>query len=71
MGRQRSEWRRPRVREGFVSWIPLKSARLWEGIQGQVVGILTTPPPPSKDVFAALTMQVVARVVMEVRMRAT
>ena len=30
---------------------------------------LTTPPPPSRDVFAALTMQVVARFVMEVRMR--
>lgn len=34
-------------------------------------GRLTTPPPPSRDVFAALTMQVVARVVMEVRMRET
>lgn len=35
------------------------------------VGDLTTPPPPSRDVFAALTMQVVARFVMEVRMRET
>ena len=30
---------------------------------------LTTPPPPSRDSFAALTIDVVARVVMEVRMR--
>lgn len=37
----------------------------------RVVGDLTTPPPPSRDVFAALTMQVVARFVMEVRMRET
>ena len=71
MGRQRSEWRHPGMREGFVSWISLNWQRLWEDIEGQVVGILTTPPPPSRDVFAALTMQVVARVVMEVRMRAT
>ena len=71
MGRQRSGWRRPGMREGLVSWISLNSARLWEDIEGQMVGILTTPPPPSRDVFAALTMQVVARVVMEVRMRAT
>lgn len=35
------------------------------------MGQLTTPPPPRKDVFAALTMQVVARFVMEVRMRET
>lgn len=32
-------------------------------------GELTTPPPPSKDVFAALTIHVVARSVMEVRMK--
>ncbi len=32
---------------------------------------LTTPPPPSRDVFAALTMQVVARVVMDVRISET
>lgn len=36
-----------------------------------MVGGLTTPPPPSRDVFAALTMQVVARFVMEVRIRDT
>ena len=35
------------------------------------VGRLTTPPPPNRDVFAALTMQVVARVVIEVRIRET
>lgn len=35
------------------------------------MGELTTPPPPSREVFAALTMQVVARFVMEVRMRET
>lgn len=40
------------------------------GSVGQV-GRLTTPPPPSRDVFAALTMQVVARFVMDVRMRET
>lgn len=34
-------------------------------------GGLTTPPPPSREVFAALTMQVVARLVMEVRIRDT
>ena len=34
-------------------------------------GRLTTPPPPSRDLFAALTMQVVARFVMDVRMRDT
>lgn len=34
-------------------------------------GRLTTPPPPSRDLFAALTMQVVARFVMEVRIRET
>ena len=38
---------------------------------GRTIGRLTTPPPPSNDVFAALTMQVVARFVMEVRMRET
>ena len=37
----------------------------------EVVGRLTTPPPPSREVFAALTMQVVASFVMEVRMRET
>lgn len=71
MGRQRSGWRRPEIREGLVSWNSLNSARLFQGIEGQVMGILTTPPPPSRDVFAALTMQVVARVVMEVRISAT
>lgn len=35
------------------------------------VCVLTTPPPPSRDVFAALTMQVVARFVIEVRIRET
>ena len=30
---------------------------------------LTTPPPPRRDSLAALTMEVVARVVMEVRIR--
>ena len=30
-----------------------------------IVGRLTTPPPPRRDSFAALTIQVVARVVME------
>lgn len=34
-------------------------------------GRLTTPPPPSRDVFAALTMHVVARFVIEVRIRET
>lgn len=37
----------------------------------KVVGRLTTPPPPSRDVFAAFTMHVVARFVMEVRIRET
>lgn len=36
-----------------------------------VVGRLTTPPPPSRDVFAALTMHRVARFVIEVRIRET
>ena len=39
--------------------------------EGGRAGILTTPPPPSRDLFAALTMHVVARFVMEVRIRDT
>ena len=35
------------------------------------MGTLTTPPPPSSELFAALTIEVVASVVMEVRMRET
>ena len=38
---------------------------------GQRMGKLTTPPPPSSELFAALTIEVVASVVMEVRMRET
>lgn len=49
--------------EGTVSWTFWN----WHG----KVGRLTTPPPPSRDVFAALTIQVVARFVMDVRMRET
>ena len=32
---------------------------------------LTTPPPPRSEVFAALTIDVTSRSVIEVRMRAT
>ena len=32
---------------------------------------LTTPPPPSRDVFAALTIDVTSRSVMDVRIKAT
>ena len=32
---------------------------------------LTTPPPPRRDVFAALTIDVTSRSVIDVRMRAT
>ena len=39
--------------------------------EGGAVARLTTPPPPNKDVFAALTIHVVARSVMDVRMRET
>ena len=39
--------------------------------EGVRAGRLTTPPPPSRDLFAALTMHVVARFVMEVRIRDT
>ena len=39
--------------------------------RGGRAGRLTTPPPPSRDLFAALTMHVVARFVMEVRIRDT
>lgn len=35
------------------------------------MGTLTTPPPPSSELFAALTIEVVASLVMEVRMRET
>jgi len=31
----------------------------------------TTPPPPRRDSFAALTIEVAARVVIEVRIRET
>ena len=34
-------------------------------------GELTTPPPPKSDSFAALTIDVTSRSVIEVRMRAT
>ena len=39
--------------------------------EGGRPGSLTTPPPPSRDLFAALTMQVVARFVMDVRISDT
>ena len=46
----------------------------WKGaetVRGGALGGLTTPPPPRRDVFAALTIHVVARFVMEVRIRET
>lgn len=46
----------------------------WEGaekVRGGAIGGLTTPPPPRRDVFAALTIHVVARFVIEVRIRET
>ena len=33
--------------------------------------VLTTPPPPSKELFAALTIDVTWRSVIEVRIKAT
>lgn len=43
---------------------------MWGG--GGGVGLeLTTPPPPRRDLFAAFTIDVTSRSVMEVRIRAT
>lgn len=66
-GRRRSGWRRPVevvVSDGAFCWCG-KSGR-WMGL-GRWGGRVTTPPPPSRLLFAALTMHVTASVVISAR----
>ena len=50
------------VLEDMVSWTCLVS---------MVQAILTTPPPPSRELFAALTIEVTAKEVIEIRIKET
>lgn len=67
-----AEWMAPscerRLAEKWVRWLRRRWRASW--IFGSEENKrLTTPPPPRRDSLAALTIEVVARVVIEVRIK--